>query len=297
MARARMASAEFNGISYPVAYDRWNSPIVYLPCDICGVPKKVHISRKHEISLTCISCSNKSEERARKISATKTGVPKTEKEKRKLSESVKRYLAENPYTEEDKLRRSISLRDREPWNKGKELTEEDRLHKSIAQKIAQPKYAVAQKERWNNLSKEEKEDRISKSLSRSSQRPNVPEMKILALLEYLYSGEYKYTGNGEVTLGDMCPDFTNINGQKKVIEHFGEYWHKGENPNEIISRYLEYGFKCLVIWEHELEEPEKVIERINAFHKGGDETTVAKSNVTLIEAPMNRNVAFVSNDD
>jgi hypothetical protein len=210
MARERMNKIDFNGTIYPVTYDKWKSPIVYLPCDICGVPKKVHIVRNQEIRLTCLKCSNKSEDRARKISITKTGVSKTEEEKRKISKSVSNYRKENPFTEEDKL------------------------HKSISQQIAQPKYA---------------------------------KQKIIALLDYIAPGEYKYVGNGEVVIGNICPDFININGQKKVIEHFGYYWHRGENPQDIIDRYSEYGFKCLVIWENELNNPEKVIEKIQAFNE------------------------------
>ncbi len=52
----------------------------------------------------------------------------------------------------------------------------------------------------------------------------------------------------------MCPDFFNINGQKKVIEMFGDYWHQGQNPQDKIDRYAKSGFDCLVIWERELKE-------------------------------------------
>ena len=52
---------------------------------------------------------------------------------------------------------------------------------------------------------------------------------------------------------------------------FGDYWHN--NPKmkytlrEDVRReiFKKYGFDLLVIWEHELEEPEKVVEKIRNF--------------------------------
>lgn len=266
MAKERIKLAEVNGTEYDVFYNA-SGPYILYPCKYCGNLKTIYIRRKVDFDIMCFNCNNSNKERAKKISISKTGIPKTEEEKRKISKSVSNYRKENPFTEEEKLSRRNVLKGKEPWNKGKELTKEDKLHKSIAQKIAQPKYANIQKERWNNLSNEEKQKRISKSLSVSSQRPNIPEMKVMALLNFVAPGEYKYTGNGEIVIGNMCPDFTNINGQKKVIEEFGDYWHRGEDPQNIIDAYLTYGFKCLVIWERELRDPENVIEKIRVFHR------------------------------
>jgi len=43
----------------------------------------------------------------------------------------------------------------------------------------------------------------------------------------------------------------NINGQKKLIELYGDYWHKGQNPQKRINYFKKYGFKTLIIWEKE----------------------------------------------
>ena len=51
----------------------------------------------------------------------------------------------------------------------------------------------------------------------------------------------------------MAPDFLSTNGQRKVIEVFGDYWHKGEDPQGRIDAFAKLGFKCLVIWEHETD--------------------------------------------
>ncbi len=77
---------------------------------------------------------------------------------------------------------------------------------------------------------------------------------------------YRYVGNGQFILGGKCPDFLNFNGQKKLIELFGDYWHKGENPQGRIDYFKQYGFDTLVIWEHELTEPSKLRERLLTFN-------------------------------
>ena len=61
------------------------------------------------------------------------------------------------------------------------------------------------------------------------------------------------------------PDFK-VNSQKKVIELFGNYWHKGEDPNNLIKEYKEAGWKCLVFWEHEVyKETNKVMKKTLRF--------------------------------
>ena len=77
----------------------------------------------------------------------------------------------------------------------------------------------------------------------------------------------KYTGNGVVVISGLCPDFTNCNGQKKVIEMFGDYWHKGQNPQDRIDKFESFGFGCLVIWESEIKDEELVKIRIREFNR------------------------------
>lgn len=63
------------------------------------------------------------------------------------------------------------------------------------------------------------------------------------------------------------PDFK-IKGQSKIIEIFGNYWHKGENANELIKEYKEVGIDCKIFWENEVyNEPEKVIKEVKDFIK------------------------------
>lgn len=84
-------------------------------------------------------------------------------------------------------------------------------------------------------------------------KPTNPEQKLEALLNYYCPKQYRYTGDGSFAIGNLHPDFTNCDGQKKVIEVYGDYWHRGENPQDRISAFAKLNYNCLVIWEHELK--------------------------------------------
>ena len=65
------------------------------------------------------------------------------------------------------------------------------------------------------------------------------------------------------------PDFK-ITGQNKVIEIWGNYWHrkgtKYDDPKKLINLYNQVGLQCLVIWENEVyNNKEEVAERVNKF--------------------------------
>lgn len=47
------------------------------------------------------------------------------------------------------------------------------------------------------------------------------------------------------------PDFV-IEGQNKVIEAFGSYWHSEEEEPELIKAFKGIGIKCLVVWENDV---------------------------------------------
>jgi|GEM_PF-3404173 len=46
------------------------------------------------------------------------------------------------------------------------------------------------------------------------------------------------------------PDFK-VTGQNKIIEIFGDYWHRNDNPQELIDLYNQAGLDCLIIHEKE----------------------------------------------
>ncbi len=123
------------------------------------------------------------------------------------------------------------------------------------------------------------DEEIKKILISVNARPNKLEKAFFDLLQHLFPNQYKYVGNGEVSLGGAKPDYININGKKKIIEIFGDYWHsekitgmiEKEHEQKRINHFRQYGYDCLVIWENEFknENNEDIfISKLIAFHKG-----------------------------
>ena len=53
-----------------------------------------------------------------------------------------------------------------------------------------------------------------------------------------------------------------------MIEIYGDYWHRNDNPDNIIEEYKSVGLDCLVFWEHEVyKETDKVISKVKEFIK------------------------------
>lgn len=103
-------------------------------------------------------------------------------------------------------------------------------------------------------------------------KPNKIETRLLGLIEKACPNEYTYTGNGKMIINSMIPDFTNRNGQKKVIELFGNYWHKPGSEAPRIVAFKEMGWDCLVLWESDIKlkrKEQELVSVIKAFNEGG----------------------------
>lgn len=106
---------------------------------------------------------------------------------------------------------------------------------------------------------------VSKQMKARSIRPNKGEIFLDKLLQKLYPNEYKYVGDGQFILAGKCPDFINVNGQKKIIELFGEHVHKPKEEQERIDLFAKYGYQTLVIWYRELANIEAVEKKLFEF--------------------------------
>ena len=99
--------------------------------------------------------------------------------------------------------------------------------------------------------------------------PNKPEKLLNNLLQEILLNEYKFVGDGSVILGGFCPDFINTNGQKKIIELYGNYWHNKlkaiKRDKRRLKTYNKLGFNTLIIWQHELKNLELTIAKIMEF--------------------------------
>lgn len=124
--------------------------------------------------------------------------------------------------------------------------------------------SIAKKKQWSDpVWHKAQVKRMAKGSQRDS--PNKKEIKLQKLLDFLYPHEWKYVGDGSVIFGTKNPDFINVNGKKQIIELFGDYWHKGQNPQDRIDVFAPFGFSTLVIWERELKHIPKLIGRIQRF--------------------------------
>jgi len=129
--------------------------------------------------------------------------------------------------------------------------------------IPQQPYTSSELKRlWKD--KNYKEYMIKKILSTLKNKPNNQEQKLSKLLP----SSFKYVGNGKIIIEGLNPDFVNENN-KKIIEFYGDYWHNQEDNKDRdkkrISTYAKYGYKTLIIWEHELKDIDILKIKIRRF--------------------------------
>ncbi|MDO9581338.1 MAG: hypothetical protein Q7J06_12390 [Bacteroidales bacterium] len=103
---------------------------------------------------------------------------------------------------------------------------------------------------------------LSERIRKASRPPNKYERMFDKFLQDNFPSEWKYVGDGKLIIDRKNPDFININGKKAIIELWGDYWHKGDDPERLIDFYGKYGYRTLVIWTHELKHPETLKEKI-----------------------------------
>lgn len=143
-----------------------------------------------------------------------------------------------------------------PWNKGKPF---DRM-----------------KELWSNPSYKE---RVVKNIIKTLQRkPTEPEQQAIDIIKE-HRFPFKYVGDGDVIIGGLNPDFIHTGGESKVLEVFGRAFHDPQVSfiDEIrwhqqyfgrMSYYAQHGYDCLILWDDELGNEEKVVEKVRRFLYG-----------------------------
>lgn len=107
---------------------------------------------------------------------------------------------------------------------------------------------------WASISPELKSEFIRRSRAKTSKKKTNPEAILESMLDSNFPNEWKYVGDGKLIINGLIPDFANVNGKKQLIEVFGDYWHRDENPQSKIDEYSRFGYDCIVVWERELKD-------------------------------------------
>lgn len=182
------------------------------------------------------------------VSKTQTGKKLSEETREKIRQSViKKSLSEEQLTKLKKVLNSPEYK---------------KKHKEAMNSlIVRKKLSKIRKRLWQN------EDYVRKQMKSNHIKPNKAEKELEAFLTNLLPNEYKYVGDGEVIIHGKCPDFININGQKKIIEFYGRYWHPPDDePNRQFIFSL-FGYKTLIVWDNEFNDLEVLREKILGFNK------------------------------
>lgn len=199
---------------------------------------------------------------------------------KKMSDARKGIIFSNSHL--DNLRQShIGLKypnriksNSSAWNTGLTKETDDRVAK-YSKKISaktkgqsrkphsdktRKKQSIAGKRKWNNP------EYVKLMMKKLHVTQNKAESALEKILNDILPYEYKFVGNGGCIIHSKRPDFTNINGQKKLIELYGDYWHRNDNPQDRIDLFAQYGYDTLVIWERELKDIATLKYNILTFH-------------------------------
>jgi len=111
-----------------------------------------------------------------------------------------------------------------------------------------------------------KDSSLLRKIYFSQQHIQTKPEKVIQDLILKYKLPYRYTGNGDFSVGRFMPDFVNTNGEKKLIEVNGCYWHNcphcypKQNAKDQDSKdqrkyatYKKFGWTPILLWEHELK--------------------------------------------
>jgi len=98
------------------------------------------------------------------------------------------------------------------------------------------------------------------------------EKLLQAFLDRHFPNQWKFVGDNQHRIGSRRPDFMHTS-RHLLIELFGDYWH-GKSMTGVpellhewdrVSTFRNSGYETLIIWEHELEHMEAVLQKVWDF--------------------------------
>ena len=108
---------------------------------------------------------------------------------------------------------------------------------------------------------------IRKQMKARNVSKNKQEIELECILEELFgSEEYIFVGDANFILGGYNPDFLNASGKNKLIDFFGEVFHKKEEEKMRGDYFNKFGFEHLVVWGRELRNKETLKEKLRWFN-------------------------------
>lgn len=204
------------------------------------------------------------------VSQAKKGQKYSEEARRRMSEAHKGRIV----SLETRKKISESRLGEKHWAWGRSQSEESNKKRSLALKgRKKPLRSEEWKKKRRKISKAlwQQPEFVKKQMKSRHTFPNKWEIQVDSLLQRILPDEYKYVGDGQFILGGKCPDFLNINGKKLLIEFYGDYWHRNDDPEIRIGFFKKYGFNTLVIWGHELKDIPLLSSKILDFNKTNSE--------------------------
>lgn len=247
------------------------------------------------------------EETKTKISKTMKGRKKSEETIKRMREAQRRYFQHRQghwkgkhhskktkaILRQKRLGSKNPMFGKEPWNKGltkktdkRVMSYAEKLSKSVKRKWREDAEYVRKtlagcSKRENRVEHTEKTKKLLRDMALKQWADPKKRQKLLKGFNYRPTRlekemmkiitdnllPYTYVGDGSLWIGRMNPDFIH-NGVKKVIEVYGDYPHRNDDPEDRINAFKKHGYDCLVIWGHELKQlsDREIAERISNWN-------------------------------
>jgi very-short-patch-repair endonuclease len=173
----------------------------------------------------------------------------------------------------NKIRLS-KMGDKNPNYQGKSITpmtiEKKRLASLGKKHTAETKNRMSKVRIELGLSKGDKNpmskhENVKKWAAANKIKPNKKESKLFNILNRIVPGMFLINVLGDqLIIKSKIPDFVCIKN-KIIIELYGDYWHKGEDPTNRINLFKTESYNTLIIREKELNDINMVEKKINDF--------------------------------
>jgi len=96
---------------------------------------------------------------------------------------------------------------------------------------------------------------VKKWIKSNGIKPNKTELKLFEIIKEINQNFLLNTRAEQIIIEGKIPDIVNLK-EKKIIELFGDYWHRNDTKEKIEKRiflFKKLGYDTLIVWEKELK--------------------------------------------